>query len=108
MRFPIKEADIMLLAKKMTSGFAANASIFNTLPVTLEKFKGAFTNCNLCINNFVEERAAFNKASKAKQESRQKLVDIMKQELRYAENLSIKDKVILTSIGWGKKKQNPD
>ncbi|MBW1615109.1 MAG: fibronectin type III domain-containing protein [Deltaproteobacteria bacterium] len=107
MRFPLREADVLKLAERMEAGFSRNASTFSALPVPLHKFKQAVINYNLSINNFVSARSAMNKTSQAKKAARQKLVKIMKREIRYAENVATGDEEALDSVGWGKRRIPP-
>ncbi len=104
MKFPVKEAEVMLLAEKMATGFATNTTFFAAPPVPVEDFKGALTNCTLSINNVVAARAIYDKAVVSKKLDYDKLIDIMKKELRYAENTATGDEAMLAAIGWSKKR----
>jgi hypothetical protein len=107
MKFPLREAEVLRLAERMESGFSRNASVFTTLPIPFEEFKKAVITYNLAINNYVAARSAMDKTSQAKKTARQKLVNIMKREIRYAENAATGNEEALFSIGWGKRRIPP-
>ncbi len=104
MKFPAKEADVMMLAEQMSAGFSKNSSLFPTLPVSIGELKGTISSCILTMNNCIAARAALDKASEAKKVNYEKLVGIMKKELRYAENTASGDEAMLATIGWSVKK----
>ena len=106
-RFPIKEAEILVLAQEMTTGLTANAAMFPNLPVPASALPPApsltfFTsNYTTARNAAVAATAAAEQATTTKDEVLQTLVDAMKADLRYAENKVDFDDDKLKLIGWG-------
>jgi hypothetical protein len=100
-RFPLKEAEIVVLAQDMAAGLAANAAVYPAPPVApadLQTAMGAYITAR---DAAVAATAAAEQATAAKDEALQAVVDGMKADIRYAENTVKYDDVKLKLIGWG-------
>jgi hypothetical protein len=107
-RFPKAEADIAALALAMVSGLTDNAAIYPappTVPADLTVLVNAYTAAK---NAAIASISAAENATAAKDDALENLIDVMKSDIRYAENTVDYDDVKLKMIGWaGKKNPTP-
>jgi len=102
-RFPLKEAEIVVLAEAMITGFTANVAIYPAPPVTALALTTAKNDYISAINAAIAAKAAAEVATTAKDDVLEDLVDAMKSDIRYAENTVDFDDDKLKLIGWAGK-----
>ena len=99
--FPRTEAEILALGRAMAAGLEANAVMYPGPPVSVADFNTALEAYVGAKNAFTAAQAAAEAATTTKNTFLQALVDVMKQEIRYAENTVKFDDASLKRIGWG-------
>jgi hypothetical protein len=99
--FPRTEAGIIDLAQKVTSGLASEGETFPSPPVPVAELRAA-------LKSYRSARAAALAAAKAakeqyalKAEALQHVTELLKTDIRYAENRVSYDDEKLKLIGWG-------
>ena len=102
--FPLREADVVILADEMITGLANNPLVYPAPPVTATDLTTAKTDCVAAISAVVAAKAAAEAAVDAKDAALETLVDAMKSDIKYAENTVGDDDAKLKLIGWGAKK----
>ena len=107
-RFPKKEAEVQPLAMSIILGLWNNQPVYPNPPVdvfTLFGKKNLYINAK---NSTIAAQAAAEAATTAKDEKLADLIDAMKPDLRYAENVTKFNDDKLKLIGWaGKKAKTP-
>lgn len=107
-RFPKKEAHIVALAEQLSRGLLDNNTIFPfppIHPILIRMRKMIYLSRR---GNFLAAQAAAEAATTAKDEKLADLIDAMKPDLRYAENVTKFNDDKLKLIGWsGKKAKTP-
>ena len=99
--FPTTEPEMLALAQQIRAGLVAGSAVFPNPPVP-------DANMAALIQAYVDSRdaamaarAAAEQATDAKVADRQALIDGMKANLRYAENVTFSDNAALGLLGWG-------
>ena len=103
-RFPLREAEVAVLAEAMIAGLTENVGVYPTPPVAaadLTTSKNAFISAK---NDVVAAKAAFEAALAAKDAAMETLTGQMKDDLRYAETTVHFDDAKLNLLGWGAKR----
>lgn len=107
-RFPLKEAEISALVEAMITGFTDNTTVYPAPPVAVADLTTAKAAYITATNVAIAARAAAEAATTAKDEALEDLIDAMKTDIRYAENVTGDDDAKLKLIGWaGKKAPTP-
>lgn len=107
-RFPKTEAEIVALAEKLSRGLLDNNTIFPFPPVHPILIRIKTLTYQSRRGNFLAANAAAEAATTAKDEKLADLIDAMKPDLRYAENVTKFNDDKLKLIGWsGKKAKTP-
>nr|VFJ94075.1 MAG: Fibronectin type III domain-containing protein [Candidatus Kentron sp. LFY] len=104
MKFPRKEADILNLAQEMLAGFNAHADIYPAPLFGTADLEAAMAAHTAAKNAELTARSAWEKTVADKNEALQTIVEGMKRDIRYAENLVDFDDAQLRLIGWGGRK----
>ena len=111
-RFPGKEAEIVVLAKRMIAGLRANPAIFPNPPFppihigTGIRWKVRQYKSNR--QDLITAHAVAEQATTDKTEALEILIEALKDDIRYAENTVNFDDDKLKLIGWaGKKAKTP-
>jgi hypothetical protein len=100
MRFPLSEAEITDLSKSIANGIAVNPDKFPQPPVAPEVLEEALSAFQTTNRESINARAAALAATTAKQEALDRLVALMKSDLRYAEMITNRDDATLKALGW--------
>lgn len=103
-RFPLREAEISLLADEMIAGFADNPAVYPILPVAIVELTTSKNEFIAAKNGVVAAKAAYETALAVKDAAKETLTVQMKDDIRYAENTVHFDDVKLKLIGWGAKR----
>jgi len=107
-RFPKTEAEIVALAERLWRGLLDNNAVFPHPPVHPILIRIKTLTYRSRRGNFLAARAAAEAATTAKDEKLADLIDAMKPDLRYAENVTKFNDDKLKLIGWsGKKTKTP-
>nr|VFJ90247.1 MAG: Fibronectin type III domain-containing protein [Candidatus Kentron sp. H]VFJ92417.1 MAG: Fibronectin type III domain-containing protein [Candidatus Kentron sp. H]VFJ99019.1 MAG: Fibronectin type III domain-containing protein [Candidatus Kentron sp. H] len=99
--FPKAESKIQHLAHEMVTGLTAHTNLFPAPPVTAEALAAALATYTEAAEAALELYAQAEHATATKDEALQVLVDDMKLDLRYAENITHFDDASLKHLGWG-------
>ena len=102
--FPLREAEVVVLAEEMISGFTDNPLVYPAPPVAVIDLTTAKTAFTTAMNAAVAAKAAAEAAVDTKDAALETLEDAMKSDIRYAENTVGDDDAKLKLIGWGAKK----
>jgi len=105
-RFPKSESDIAALARRMITGFTTYAEDFPDPPVSPQELGEAVTAYDAAKDAAVQTEAAAQVATGAKDERLDELVDLMKSDLRYAENTVRRNPEKLNNLGWAARKES--
>ena len=100
-RFPDSEAEITRLAQDLISGLTSYADEYPNPPVPVAELGEALTAYVKAREAAVVGAAAAAQGTAAKDEALQTLVDLMKANIRYAENRTKFDDGKLRLLGWG-------
>ncbi len=100
-RFPIREAEIVALARGIGAGLADHAAVYPAPPVAPAALLGSLNAFLDAKNAATAAQAAAEMAVAEKRAALQSLVDDMKAELRYAESVVKRDDARLKMLGWG-------
>lgn len=103
-RFPRSESEVVALAQSMMSGFKANTELYPTPPVDPVELDVKLQSFLQAKDAATAAEAAAQQAIEDKNDSLQALVDDMKTNLRYAENVVKYDDAQLKLLGWGGRK----
>jgi hypothetical protein len=103
--FPIREADILLLAEQITSGLNTNPQMFPLPPVDTGQLSDTIKAVSDSKSNAAQALSAYKSALKAKDELVEKLVGMMKKDLRYAEDITDFNDEKLKQLGWSARKK---
>ena len=107
-RFPKKEAEVQPLAMSIVLGLWNNQPIYPNPPVDVFTLFGKMNLYINAKNSTIAAQAAAEAATTAKDEKLADLIDAMKPDLRYAENITKFNDDKLKLIGWsGKKAKTP-
>jgi hypothetical protein len=101
MRFPKQEPLIAALANDIATGLTNNPEEFPSPPVSPDELRTALTEYLAKREAAMEAAAAAEEGTAAKDEVLDNLTDLMKANLRYAENTTRCDSGKLKRIGWG-------
>ena len=100
-RFPIKEAEILRLARQMIAGFNDRPEDFPKPIVPLEQMERELAEAEAGLTQCEEAEAAARAATANKKRRFKKLTRTMSVNLRYAELQSRKNRFLLHAVGWG-------
>ncbi len=103
-RFPKNQADIAALAWLLRTGLKDNPAIFPAPPVSWFFIGTKKTQFVTARDSALSARAAAESAFTAKDVALEELVEVMKADIRYAENTVDFDDDKLKLIGWAGKK----
>lgn len=107
-RFPKKEAEVQPLAMSIILGLWNNQPVYPNPPVDVFTLFGKMNLYINAKNSTIAAQAAAEAATTAKDEKLADLIDAMKPDLRYAENVTKFNDDKLKLIGWaGKKAKTP-
>ncbi len=107
-RFPKKEAEVQPLAMSIVLGLWNNQPVYPNPPVDVFTLFGKMNLYINAKNSTIAAQAAAEAATTAKDEKLADLIDAMKPDLRYAENVTKFNDDKLKLIGWaGKKAKTP-
>lgn len=98
--FPERESDIARLAHDLASGLAAHPEEFPAPPVAAEELEQSLTAYNDAREAAIESSADAQQGTAAKNQALGGLVDKMKRNLRYAENIARGENGKLQLLGW--------
>ena len=98
--FPIKEADIIVLAQDLLSGLNANSGTYPAPPVTVANLQARMSDYITTRDAATAAAAAAQQATAAKTAALNALADDMKADLRYAEITVKNDDLKLKLLGW--------
>ena len=101
MRFPHREAEILRLAQDIVAGLKTHTEVFPNPPVSPEELEKALAKCNTTREAAIVAQAQSSQGITAKDEAMDEMVDLMKTDIRYAENTERGDDDTLQLIGWG-------
>jgi len=99
-KFPAGEAEILALGQKMSAGFAAHTDVYPAPLVDMKDFDAAMATCVTARDAVMEANAQAKRAVEAKDKVMATFVQMMKTNLRYAENAVNFDNGDLELIGW--------
>ena len=99
--FPLREADIVALAREIASGLAAHPETFPAPPHGPDQINTALGAVAVAHDAAVLASSEAKQTTAAKEEAIATLVDLMKADLRYAESTSRLDGAKLELLGWG-------
>jgi hypothetical protein len=102
--FPKSEAEVLVLAGDLKAGLAAHEEVFPEPPIPATTLTTALTALQAAMDKVTAARAASESATLAKVEALEVLVEAMKKDLRYAEQVTDDSDEKLKLIGWGAKK----
>ena len=100
-RFPKRESDVATLAQDLIAGLTAHATEFPSPPVLPEELRAAFAEYSTARETAIVGTANAKQGIDAKDEALDRLVDLMKADLRYAENTTRGYDGRLQLLGWG-------
>jgi hypothetical protein len=100
-RFPIKEAEIAGLARRVMGGLRAETDDFPSPPAPADEVQRAFDAYTAALSAAVLAAGRAREATAAKDEALAVLVDLIKSDLRYAENHVRGNDAKLSGLGWG-------
>ena len=100
-RFPYREADVARLAQDLIAGLTAHTEDFPAPPVPPDELQTALSQYGASREAAMVGSAAAAQGTAAKDDALQTLVDLMKADLRYAENTVRSDDGKLQLLGWG-------
>lgn len=103
-RFPLREAEISVLADEMIAGLADNPAVYPILPVAVAGLTASKNEFLAAKSGVVAAKAAYEAALAVKDAARETLTGQMKEDIRYAENTAGFDDAKLKLIGWGAKR----
>ncbi len=103
-RFPKSEAEIAALARRMITGLTEATEDFPAPPVTPEQMQAVLTEYDSAKDAALAADGAAAETFAVKDEVLETLMDLMKADLRYAENTVRHDPENLRQIGWGGRK----
>jgi hypothetical protein len=103
--FPEREADIARLAHDIASGLAAHPDDFPAPPFGPEEIQQSIAEYNTVREAAIQASANAQQGTSAKNEALTALVDKMKMNLRYAENVTGSDNGKLQLLGWGARRR---
>jgi hypothetical protein len=99
--FPLRETDIVALAHDIAAGLAAHTDVFPTPPHSPDEINTALTAVAAAHDAAVNAQAQAKQGISAKDETLKDLVNLMKNDLRYAESAARNDHGKLQLLGWG-------
>jgi len=99
--FPTREADIVALANDIATGLATHTEVFPAPPHGPEEIREALSAVTTAHEAAVVATAQARQGTATKDEAFDKLVDLMKTDLRYAESTTRNEDGQLQLLGWG-------
>lgn len=100
-RFPIKEAEIASLAGTVIAGLGTEKDDFPSPPASPDELQNALHAYHAALTAAVGAAAQAREATAAKDKALAVLVDLVKSDLRYAENHVRGNHAKLNGLGWG-------
>jgi len=104
-QFPIRQADILVLADSIINGLTANPAVYPSPPTSAADLRGVLDGCIDAIGEVNTARAAFEMAVADKDRRLAGLKGKMKMNLRYAENTVDGNDNKLNMLGWAGKRE---
>jgi hypothetical protein len=99
------ESQILVLANEMKAGLTAHEDYFPEPPVAPATLTTALTAVQAAMDKVLAAKTAAEAATAEKVAALEVLVEAMKTDLRYAENVAHDDDLKLKTIGWGARKE---
>jgi hypothetical protein len=103
-RFPKSEAEAAALARRMITGLTEGTEEFPAPPVPPQEIEAALAEYDAAKDAALAADGAAREKYAVKDEAFEKLVDLMKADLRYAENTVRHEPEKLKQLGWGGRK----
>nr|VFJ88797.1 MAG: Fibronectin type III domain-containing protein [Candidatus Kentron sp. H]VFJ90353.1 MAG: Fibronectin type III domain-containing protein [Candidatus Kentron sp. H]VFJ97014.1 MAG: Fibronectin type III domain-containing protein [Candidatus Kentron sp. H] len=103
-KFPKEEAKILTLAREMLDGLDANTDIYPNPTVATTEFEAILDRCVKAREAAIAAHAVAEEATSAKNRAMTSLIEVMRSEIRYAENETHFDDAKLKLIGWSGRK----
>jgi hypothetical protein len=100
-RFPIRESEVARLAKLVAQGLSTSPDDFPAPPVSPERLLEALDGYQAARAEAIAANAEAVMKTAAKVKALKALKDLVKANLRYAENHTRRDPVKLGALGWG-------
>jgi len=104
-KFPKSEAEVLVLANDMKAGLGAHEELFPDPPVPVTTLTTALATVQTALDRLTAARSAAETATAEKVAAFETLVEAMKTNLRYAENVTKNDDLKLKTIGWAARKE---
>jgi hypothetical protein len=105
MRFPLRESDIARLAHDIATGLTAHPEDFPAPPVPADAIHQALAEYNAAREAAIVASAQAVSGTQSKDDALAALVDALKTDIRYAENIFRGDDGKLQLIGWAGRRQ---
>lgn len=106
-RFPLREADIVVLAQELIGGFTHHTEVFPSPPIGPGELGRYLDGYSAARDAVTDAEAKLRDANAAKQAALDTLTDKMKFALRYAEH-AVADDQQLALVGWsGRREPTP-
>ena len=99
-QFPIRQADILVLADSIIAGLTANPAVYPSPPISAADLRTVLDGCIDAVGEVNTARAAFEMAVAEKDRQLAGLKDKIKMNLRYAENTVGGNDNKLNMLGW--------
>ena len=103
-RFPKRQAEIIALANLMADGFMRNNPIYPQPPFRHMLLRVKTRHYLIYRDDLIAKQAAAKQATATKDEALEELTELMKTDIRYAENTVNFDDDKLKLIGWSGRK----
>lgn len=104
-QFPFTHADIMALAGKILAGLTDNPAVYPAPTVDLVDFGAKIDSCTQARAELTKAIAVKEMATAEHQKEIASLKDMMRKQLRYAENITGFDDNKLNMLGWAGKRE---
>jgi len=104
-QFPFTHADIMALAGSILAGLTDNPAVYPAPTVDLADFAAKIDSCTQARAELTKAIAAKEMATVEHQKEIAGLKDMMRKQLRYAENVTGFDDNKLNMLGWAGKRE---
>lgn len=104
-QFPFTHADIMALAGSILAGLTDNPAVYPAPTVDLADFAAKIDSCTQARAELTEAIAVKEMATAEHQKEIASLKDMMRKQLRYAENVTGFDDNKLNMLGWAGKRE---
>ena len=85
-RFPLQQAAVLQLAETIAAGLAAHPALYPAPPVAAADLSAQLAACRTAFDAVIAARAVYEQALTDKNDQLGRLAEMMKRDLRYAEN----------------------